>query len=295
MRHTPPDQQTISDLILQAEHRLAMGFHPERARRDAEMLLLHVVQPHTPARNRAWLISNWNTVLLSRTQARFSELVARRVTGEPLQYITGECEFYGLPFTVTPEVLIPRPETEHLVEKILELEQRFVNQRIVDIGTGSGAIAVALAHNSPAATITATDVSKAALSVARENARRNGVDGRIRFLQGDLLAPVAGEHFDIVVSNPPYVPSSDRAQLSVEVREYEPALALFAGEEGLDIYRRLIPAAHAALAPGGFVVLEIGFSQAESIAGLLTAASFRNVEFTPDLRGISRVASAQRR
>ena len=146
----------------------------------------------------------------------------------------------------------------------------------------------------PAAEITAIDLSEAALQVARSNATRNGVEDRIRFLRGDLLVPVAGELFELVVSNPPYVPNSDRALVSVEVREYEPALALFAGEDGLAAYRRLIPAAYCVLVPGGFIVLEIGFSQRQAIEELLRAGGFQNIGFTPDLQGIPRVASAQR-
>jgi release factor glutamine methyltransferase len=209
-----------------------------------------------------------------------------------MQYIIGETEFYGLAFRVTPDVLIPRPETEHLVEKAIELSATFQAPRIVDIGTGSGAVAVALSHNLPNAGLTAIDLSEPALTIARENAKRNGV--ALRFLQGDLLSPVAGEQFDIVVSNPPYVPEIDRPTLSVEVREYEPGLALFAGNDGLDIYRRLIPQAFACLVSGGFIALEIGYGQSAAIAGLLGAAGFRNIEFTPDLQGIQRVACAQR-
>ena len=213
---------------------------------------------------------------------------------EPIQYITGECEFYGLPLKVTRDVLVPRPETEHLVEKVIELAQCFAAPRIVDIGTGSGAIAVALAHKLAAGAISATDLSQAALSVARANAALNGVRERIRFLHGDLLGPLAGEQFEIVASNPPYVPNTDRALIAVEVREYEPALALFGGQDGLDVYRRLIPAAHSALVPGGFIALEIGFTQAEAIERLLASNGFEAIEFTPDLQGIPRVASAQR-
>jgi release factor glutamine methyltransferase len=292
MPRTLPDQLTISELILQAEHRLALGFHPERARRDAEMLLLHIVQQHTPERNRAWLIAHGNTVLLSHSQTRFSEFVARRVAGEPIQYIVGETEFFGLPFRVTPDVLIPRPETEHLVEKAIELARRRAAPRIVDVCTGSGAIAVALARALPAAGITATDLSDAALTIARENARHNAVDNRIRFLQGDLLAPLAGERFDLVVANPPYVPTIERGSMSVEVRDYEPALALFAGDDGLDIYRRLISAAPSALVPGGFIALEIGYGQARDVEALLAAAGFVQIEFIPDLQDIPRVAFA---
>jgi release factor glutamine methyltransferase len=201
-------------------------------------------------------------------------------------------EFYGLPFRVTPDVLIPRPETEHLVEKVIELAARFEQPRIVDVGTGSGAIAVALAQKLPHAQIAATEISSRALAIARENAKRNGVD--LGFLSGDLLAPVAGERFEIIVSNPPYVPEADRATLSVEVREYEPALALFAGDDGLDVYRRLIPAAFDALVPGGFVALEVGYGQSEAVTELLARVGFEQIEFVPDLQGIPRVACARR-
>ncbi len=216
------------------------------------------------------------------------------MSGEPIQYITGEAEFYGLPFRVTPEVLIPRPETEHLVEKVIELAANYPEPRIVDIGTGSGIIAVTVAHHLPHALIAATDLSSSALAIARENAKRNGVAGRIRFLEGDLLAPVSEGQFEIVVSNPPYVPEADRGSLAVEVRDYEPALALFAGEDGLEVFRRLIPAAFAALTPGGFLVLEIGYGQEAAIRALLVDAGFEGIEFYSDLQGIARVACGQR-
>jgi release factor glutamine methyltransferase len=151
---------------------------------------------------------------------------------------------------------------------------------------------VALAHALPQVAITATDISARALAVARENAKLNEVS--IRYLLGDLLAPVAGERFEFVVSNPPYVPEADRAALSVEVRDYEPALALFAGADGLEVYRRLIPAAFAALVPGGFVVLEIGFGQSPAIADLLAQTGFEQIEFIADLQGIPRVVCARR-
>lgn len=294
MRHTLPDQRTISELILEAQHRLAQGPHPERARLDAETLLLHIVQQHSPGHNRAWLIANWNHALLAGAESRYREFVARRLAGEPIQYVLGECEFYGLPFHVTRDVLIPRPETEHVVEKALHLARCFVKPRILDVGTGSGAIAVALAAHSSNASITATDISSGALTLARRNAERNGVEGRVRFAAGDLLASVAGEQFDLIVSNPPYVSENDRTSLAVEVRDYEPAQALFAGTEGLAVYRRLIPEAIAALLPGGFLVLEIGHGQQAAIGALLEASGFIGIEFTADLQGIPRVAAGQR-
>jgi release factor glutamine methyltransferase len=280
---------TLDEALRKGEAQLRLGSHPDRARRDAETLLLHVVR-----RERAALLARWKEVLDAEEAARYMELIERRFEGEPIQYILGETEFYGLPIRVTPDVLIPRPETEHLVEKVLDLAAGFANPRIVDVGAGSGAIAVTLAHKLPQAQITAIDLSSAALAVARENAEQNGVTSRIRFLRGDLLEPVGEERFEIVVSNPPYVASSDRAALAVEVREFEPALALFAGEDGLGVYRRLIPAALAALVPGGSVALEIGFDQSPAISDLLARAGFEQIEFVPDLQGIPRVACARR-
>jgi release factor glutamine methyltransferase len=266
-----------------------MGPHPNRARQDAEKLLLHVL-----GKDRAWLMAYSKEELSDEQAAYYIELLERRYRGEPIQYITGETEFYGLPFHVTPDVLIPRPETEHLVERAIALAARFQSPRTVDVGTGSGAIAIALAHHLPNAAITAIDLSAAALAIARQNAELNGVSQCIGFLEGDLLSPVAGQHFDIVVSNPPYVPLADRVSLAVEVRDHEPALALFAGDDGLDIYLRLIPAAFAALAPGGIVALEIGYGQSPAIASLLAESGFDQIEFAPDLQGIPRVASARR-
>ena len=276
----------LREWLGQAEAQLNTGPHPDRAKRDAEALLLHLI-----GKNKAWLMAHAEDEFAGCTLIRYAGLLERRRKGEPIQYITGETEFYGLPFRVTPDVLIPRPETEHLVEKVLKIATAFERPRIIDIGTGSGAIPTALAHNLPQATITATDISASALALADENAKRNGV--AIRFLQGDLLAPVEGETFDIIVSNPPYVPATDRDSLSVEVRDHEPALALFA-DDGLSIYRRLIPQAFAALVPGGFIALEIGFGQQPTIHALLENAGFSDIQFTPDLQGIPRVAIARR-
>ena len=249
---------------------------------------------HVLGKDKAWLLTHADDELPEAQAESYLESLDRRYRGEPIQYITGETEFYGLPFRVTPDVLIPRPETEHLVEQALALATRFQAPRIADLGTGSGAIAIALAHHLPNAAITAIDLSAPALDIARLNAELNGVTHRIRFLEGDLLGSVFGEQFDIVVSNPPYVPLADRASLAIEVRDHEPALALFAGDDGLDIYRRLIPGAFAALVPGGFVALEIGFGQSPVIAALLADSGFDQIEFVPDLQNIPRVASARR-
>ncbi len=280
---------TVSEYLLQGAGRLSFGPHSDRARADAELLLMNLL-----GINRAWLVANAHAEIGFEHWEPYDALLERRYGGEPIQYITGECEFYGLPFKVTRDVLIPRPETEHLVEKVIEAAQGFTRPHIVDVGTGSGAIAVALAHHLVNADLTAIDLSGPALAVAGENARRNGVEDRIRFLEGDLLGPVAGERFDFVVSNPPYVPHTDRALIAVEVREYEPAVALFGGEDGLDVYRRLIPAAFAVLVPGGWFAAEMGFSQGPDIEGLFRSAGFAKVELAADLQGIPRVVSARR-
>ena len=280
---------TLEEWVRKGEAILRTGPHAGRARADAEFLLRYLLKLE-----RAALIVRWNERLHENEAARYAELVGRRQLGEPIQYITGEAEFYGLPFQVTPAVLIPRPETEHLVEKIVELAPLFPKPRMVDVGTGSGAIAVALAHEWPDAQVTAIDISEDALKVAEANARRTGFAKQVRLLQGDLLTPVAGEHFEFVVSNPPYVSSGDRASMDVEVREFEPETALFAGTDGLAVYRRLIPQAANVLVPGGYIALEIGYDQRDAICELLSANGFEEVEFVADLQGIARVAVARR-
>jgi release factor glutamine methyltransferase len=286
---------TLREVLERGAAQLSTGPHPEKARLDAETLLLSQI-----GRNRAWLIAHLDDDFAGCRAIGYAALLDRRTKGEPIQYILGECEFYGMPFSVTPDVLIPRPETEQLVEKAAQLIPVFdrgcegFSPRILDVGTGSGAIAISVARNWGPAEITAVDISPAALEVARSNAARLGFAEQIRFLQGDLLAPIAGEVFDLIVSNPPYVPARDRDSLAVEVRDYEPARALFAGDDGFEVYRRLIPAAYAVLARGGFIALEIGYGQADAVRDLLQAANFEAIEFTPDLQGIPRVVTAQK-
>jgi release factor glutamine methyltransferase len=280
---------TARSVIVSGTKSLTTGTHPERARQDAETLLLGVLE-----KNRAWLLAHLDEELDLGVVIRYVVLIKLRYKGQPIQYLAGQCEFYGLPIRVSAGVLIPRPETEHLVDQVLLLAAKFQVPRIVDVGTGSGCIAIALARHLPEAKITAIDLSSKALIRASESAALNQVSPRIRLFEGDLLDPVADEQFEIIVSNPPYVSIADRESLDVEVREYEPALALFAGEDGLDVYRRLIPAAFGALTPGGFVALEIGYGQSAAIAELLTRAGFERIEFLPDLQGILRVACAQR-
>jgi release factor glutamine methyltransferase len=273
---------TVKEILGDAAARLAFL---ATARRDAELLLLRAL-----GRDRAWLLTHGDEGLTAEQAERFHSWVARRARHEPVQYIVGEQEFYGLAFRVTPAVLIPRPETEHLVEETLRRVARETPMRIGDVGTGSGAIAVALAKTLPQAQVTTLDISRAALDVARENAVRNGVAERMRFIESDLLNAVAGERFEVVVSNPPYVAESE--ELEPQVREWEPHAALFAGPRGLEVYERLIPQAWDVLVPCGWLLLEIGRGQREALAHLLRA--WDDVEFVADLQRIPRVAIARR-
>ena len=282
---------TLRETVAAAEAKLFESPHPDRARLDAETLLLHAL-----SQDRAWLLAHWDDEAEPAAMCGYDELVARRQTGEPIQYITGSSEFFGLPFSVGPGVLIPRPETEHLVEEVIRLAADWSNAplRIADIGTGSGIIAVAVAHALPQAQVSAIDSSAPALAIALENAQQNHLEDRIQFFEGDLLAPLAGNTFHIIASNPPYIPKSEKDSLSIEVRDHEPHSALFAGDDGLDLYRRLIPAARDLLVPGGWLVLEIGYGQHQAIEQLLTANSYNNIHFVQDYQKIPRVAAGRR-
>lgn len=257
------------------------------AQRDAELLLLHVI-----GASRTALFMDENRLVADHDLAVYDALIARRMAAEPIQYIIGEQEFYGLLLKVTPAVLIPRPETELLVEAVLERLPKGAPLRIVDVGTGSGAIAIAVAFHLPLSEVTAVDLSDAALAIARENAARHGLGERISFLRSDLLAALAGRgSFDAVLSNPPYVPEVDAESLHRQVREFEPRTALFAGPDGLDIYRRLIPQASAILKPGGLLALEIGYGQQTALEDLL--CQWDEVQVLSDLQGIARLVLAR--
>lgn len=237
---------------------------------------------------RSQLFTHPERELSEEEITQFESLVARRGEGEPTQYILGLREFFGRDFEVGPAVLIPRPETELLVEAVLESGADSAG--VLDVGTGSGCIAVTLACERPSWAIRAVDISEPALRVAENNARRLGA--RVEFRRGDLTEPFAGESFDVVVSNPPYVRNEDRKTLSREVRR-EPELALFAGEDGLDVYRRLIPAAARVLRRGGLLALELGYDSLPGVLMLLEG--WDDVETRPDLAGITRIALARRR
>ena len=278
----------------------------------AELLLLHVL-----GRDRAWMYAHPEAPLDAAAAEKYMALLARRAAGEPTQYLTGKQEFWGLEFEVTPAVLIPRPETEHVVEVALERlgEERGIkiNMRtgqptprlqIADIGTGSGCIAVALARELPHAEIVATDISPEALEIARRNAARLGVDGRIRFVETDLLQALLDEpgsgasergRFDLIVSNPPYVARNEAAELAREVREHEPGTALFGGPTGAELYERLMEQSARLLAARGVLVLELGYNCADAVRAIVARQrAWANVSVTNDLAGIPRVLAAER-
>jgi release factor glutamine methyltransferase len=254
-------------------------------RMNAEVLLMFVL-----GCDRAHLYAHPERGLTDDEQTRYQEALAERARGVPAQYITGHQEFWGLDLVVTPAVLIPRPETEHLVETVIELARGMASPRIVDVGTGSGCVTLALARELPAAVIQATEISPAALEIARANAARLQLAERVRFHETDLLAGLPDADFDIVASNPPYVGESEYDKVQLEVRKFEPRSAVFAGHDGMDVIRRLVPEARRALRPGGWLAIEIGYSQSESAGGLLR--SWRDVHTVADLQGIPRVIVA---
>lgn len=262
----------------------------ESPRLDAEILLAH-------ARNckRIELYTRFNDVLTDQQRAVMRELVQRRAKSEPVAYLVGYREFYGLPFRVTQDVLIPRPDTETLVMEVLSLAKSVSSPRILDVGTGSGCIAVAIADNLKTARITASDISEAALEIAKENAASNGVGGRITFLLGEGFSPLAGEdQFDFIVSNPPYVTEGEFDQLQADVRRHEPRSALVSGADGLDMVRDLVEQAPRHLVPGGSLLMEIAPEQAASVEKLLgDDGRYENVRILKDLSGQARVAAAQ--
>jgi len=283
---------TAAALVEEARDRLAARGVPDPGR-DAELLLARVLDVA-----RSQLHVRPDREVGPEAAARFRLLVSCRAGREPLQYLVGEQEFWSLPFKVTPAVLIPRPETEHLVETLLRSGLP-PDPLLLDLGTGSGCLAVATAHELPGARVVATDVSEEALEVARGNALRNGVLERITFLQGDLFAPLSERApsgaFDAILSNPPYIGEQDLAGLEPEVRDHEPRRALSPGMDALAVHRRIAAGAAAWLRPGGRLILEIGEGQEEALRRLYAAASdFENCLVLPDLAGIPRVLSARR-
>ncbi|HZD93101.1 MAG TPA: peptide chain release factor N(5)-glutamine methyltransferase, partial [Candidatus Sulfotelmatobacter sp.] len=238
-------------------------------RLNAELLLMFVL-----GRERAYLYAYPERALTSDEQARYDDVIRERARGCPTQYITGHQEFWGLDLLVSPAVLIPRPETEHVVETVLELVKEYQcdgpgRLKLLDVGTGSGCIALALASELPQTEIHACDISEEALEMARINAARLGMGGKVLFRKSDLLSLYAAEEFDFVISNPPYVGEADADKVQKQVREFEPRIAVFSGQEGMEIYRKLIPQAHEHLRGGGWFVSEIGYSEEAKVTELL--------------------------
>jgi release factor glutamine methyltransferase len=275
-------------------------------RMNAEVLLMFVL-----GADRAYLYAHPERELTPEETARYEEVLARRATGMPSQYITGHQEFWGLDFVVSPAVLIPRPETEHLVETVLELARGVQRPKLVDVGTGSGCVALALAHELPGAEVFAVDLSAEALEIARANAARLQLDKRVRFLQCNVLDVIPSEElrpsrgtlmdrivlsdFDFVVSNPPYVAFSEADKVQKSVQEFEPRMAVFAGPHGTDVIGPLIEQAHRALKPGGWLALEIGYSMRDEVVNLLSPTMWEDVRVVPDLQGIPRVVAAKKK
>jgi release factor glutamine methyltransferase len=261
---------------------------------NAELLIMFTLDC-----DRAYLYAHPERALTSDETQRYDEALARRAAGVPAQYITGHQEFWGMDLIVSPAVLVPRPETEHVIETVLELAKPDGrgcpsphDLRIADVGTGSGAIALALAKELPSAEIHATDISPGALEVARANAARHELNSRIAFHHGDLLAGLPQGQFDFVVSNPPYVGELEEEQVQLEVRKFEPQNAVFAGSTGLEVIERLIPQARQALRPGGWLVFEISGTIATGVRLLLS--DWNDIKITNDLQGIARVARARK-
>ena len=264
---------------------------------DAEVLLCHVLGVE-----RWHLYVNRNRMLSAEQQQGYEGLLEKRMQGIPVQYLTHRQEFMGLDFYVEEGVLIPRPDTEILVEKVLDwvkIHGKDKEQiRIADIGTGSGAITVSLAKYIPKAFVYSVDISEQAQSIGKKNARSLGTDERIRFLLGDLLKPLGEQglenQLDILVSNPPYIPSEEIETLQIEVAQYEPRLALDGGKDGLDFYRRLVEGGHGFIKDGGLIALEVGHNQAEAVKKLMERQDFyADIEKIRDLSGIERVVAAR--
>jgi release factor glutamine methyltransferase len=281
---------TVGDALRLATRRLA-GAGVTDAAWDAELLLRHVLHW-----DRAAVLSREAKELSTDEETRFFSLVAEREGRRPLQHLAGTQAFYGRDFLVTPDVLIPRPETELLVETALELLSGQAAPVVVDVGTGTGCIALTIAAEIRSADVYGVDISHAALEVARNNARRLGLEGRVRLYQGDLVAPVQALAgcVHLVVSNPPYVSASEIPDLAPEVRDHEPRLALVPHPDASDLYRRLANGAHRLLLPGGALLVEIGLGMAEEVTAICEGEGLQVERVIPDLQGIPRVVAALR-
>lgn len=276
---------TVGQLLAEAARDLAANMDAAEARRDAQVLLGFALGV-----TRAWLSAHADDAAIPEAAGSFRELVRRRRAGEPVAYLLGRREFYGLDFRVTPDVLIPRPDTEVLVEAALEKLPKAEPREVLDLGTGSGCIAIAIAHERPLARVIAVDRSAAALAIAGENARLNRAG--VEFLESDWFGALAGRRFDLIVANPPYVAAGD-AHLEQGDLRFEPQTALAAGPDGLADIRRIVAHAPSHLRPGGWLLFEHGYDQAEACRNLLLNAGFSGLVFHADLAGVPRVAGGR--
>ncbi len=282
---------------LRTGQKILLDHQVPSAQLAAELLLMHLL-----CCDRSFLYSHPESEIPQETLDRYFELISERATGKPTQYITGHQEFWGLDFVVTSDVLIPRPETEHVIEAVLEIIEgqgmpKDARLRIVDVGTGSGCIALSLASELPRAILFGVDISRTALVVASENAVRLGMPDRVKFMESDLLERLLDDDFmgtlDFVVSNPPYVSRHELDKVQREVRDFEPRVALGDLETGDEVYRRLFPQALRVLKPGGHVVVEIGYNMRDAVTGLL-GPQWTDIAIRPDLRGIPRIVTAKK-
>jgi len=286
-----PDKQWTILEILQWTVEYFKQHKIDNPRLTAEILLAQILR-----KDRMYLYVHFDQPLEQEEREQFKALIRQRIQGVPTQYLTGKQEFWSLEFQVAPGVLIPRPETEHLVEATLNLSKQFPQPAIVDIGTGCGAIAISLKKELPHASVHAGDFSATALAIATKNGNTLLENGsNVSFFQGDLFAPFQGMTFDLIVSNPPYISAKEYATLAPEVRDHEPKQALYAGEEGLDVYHRLITEAPSYLTSNGYVLVEIGCGQKDAVVDIFQKNEFVIQEIMKDYAGIDRVLVAQNR
>ena len=290
----PQSNVTIAETIAKAAGRLA-AHRIENSRLDAEVLLAYAL-----SRDRAWLVAHYPDPVSDNELRYYEQLIERRAVREPLQYITGRQEFWGIEFQVTPDVLIPRPETELVVESALAALAGAAEPLVIDLCTGSGCIAISLVKNIPRCQVYATDRSTKAHAVAKTNAQRQGADQRTRFIEADLFGPlhVAGMEgsVDLITANPPYVRTGELATLQPEVRDFEPELALVSGPEGTEIAERIIRESPRYLRTGGRLIMEFGMGQAQALRGMVEkTGAYASVNVLKDLAGIERVVVASKK
>lgn len=283
---------TIAETLKSASEHLRAASVPNDVL-DAQTLLAEAL-----GKDRTYLIVNFNQQLDDELLAKYQVLIERRAAGEPLQYITGHQQFFGLEFEVTSDVLIPRPETELIIEETIRLveQHQIPKPMIVDVGTGSGCIAVTIARELETARVIACDISPAALQVARRNAVRNELEDRVRFVESDLLTAFPETEFaDFILSNPPYVAEKELPTLQREVRDWEPHLALTDRGDGLSFYRRLLNESPSRLKPGGYLICELGYSQSEAVLALVDPQIWKEPRLLDDLQGIPRLLALQKK